>query len=496
MKLKVKILRFLAGRPIAILDDRTAIKINIHVGERIFIQNHSHNIISVIDTSKGGLLKSDEIAVSNEIVSALGLKEDEFVEVSIAERPESSFLIKKKMDGCKLEKQEILKVIQDIVNNALTEAEIAYFVAAVYKSGMNDEETKNLIDAMVSTGTRLKFEGKVADKHSIGGIAANRTTPIVIPICATTGLIMPKTSSRAITSAAGTADVIESIANVEFSAEQIEKIVHKAGACMVWGGSFGLSPADDKLIQVEKILSLDPKAQLLASVLSKKISVGSKYVLIDIPYGKSAKVNLKEGQILKKEFEKFGKMFGLKLKCVLTIGDQPIGHGMGPLLEMRDIINVLQRKQNIPDLEEKAILLSAEILELTGKAKKGKGITMAKQILESGKAFEKFKEIIEAQEGKVPSVQEIEYRLGKYRHDIIAEFNVNIKSIDNKKMNFLATIAGSPMDKGAGIYLYKHVGEKIERGEKIATIYSESEARLKNSLDLYKRIKPIEFKSF
>ncbi|MEK6885485.1 MAG: thymidine phosphorylase [Nanoarchaeota archaeon] len=496
MRLKVKILRFLAGRPIAILDSRTATKINIHVGERILIQDHNNGIISVVDTSKGSLLKADEIAVSNEIVSALGLKEDELVEVSIAERPESAFLIKKKMDGDVLEKKNIFKIIKDIVDNALTEAEIAYFVAAVYKNGMNDIETKNLIDAMVSTGTRLKFEGRVADKHSIGGIAANRTTPIVIPICASTGLIMPKTSSRAITSAAGTADVIESIADVEFSAEQIEKIVHKVGACMVWGGSLGLSPADDKLIQVEKILSLDPKAQLLASVLSKKISVGSKYVLIDIPYGKSAKVDFKEAKILKKDFEKFGKMFGLKLNCILTIGDQPIGHGMGPLLEIRDIINVLQRRENVSDLEEKAILLSAEILELCGKARKGKGEAMAKEILESGKAFEKFKEIIEAQNGKVPSVQEIEYRLGKFRHDIIAEFNLTLKSIDNKKMSFLATIAGSPMDKGAGIYLYKHVGETIERGEKIMTIYSESEARLKNTLDLYKKVKPIEFKDF
>ncbi len=478
------------------MDEHTAVKINVHVGERVHIQDHDRAIIAVIDTSRGGLLKSDEIAVSNEIVSALGLREDESVEVGIAEKPESTTLIRKKMDGCKLEKQEIFKIIQDIVNNALTEAEIAYFVAAVYKNGMNDAETKNLIDAMVSTGTRLKFNGKVADKHSIGGIAANRTTPLVIPICASTGLIMPKTSSRAITSAAGTADVIESIADVEFSTEQIEKIVNKIGACMVWGGSLGLSPADDKLIQVEKILSLDPKAQLLASVLSKKISVGSKYVLIDIPYGKSAKVDLKEGNKLKKDFEKFGKMFGLKIKCLLTAGDQPIGHGIGPLLEIRDVINILQGRESIPDLRAKAIFISAEILELCEKAKKGKGLAMAKEILDSGRAFEKFREIIEAQNGKVPPIQEIEERLGKYRKDIIAEFNIKIKVIDNKKINFLATVAGSPMDKGAGIYLYKHVGEVIERGEKIMTIYSESEARLKNALELYHRMKPIEFNAF
>ncbi len=496
MRLKVKILRFLAGRPIAILNYNTAIKINVHVNERITIMDGHKGIISVIDTSKGGFLKSDEIAVSNEIVSALGLREDEFVEVGIAEKPESTAFIKKKMDGLRLSQGEIFCIIQDIVNNALTEAEIAYFVAAVYKNGMNDEEIKNLIEAMVNTGTSLKFKGKVVDKHSIGGIAANRTTPIVIPICASAGLIMPKTSSRAITSAAGTADVIESIAKVELSAEQIEKIVHKVGACMVWGGSLGLSPADDKLIQVEKVMNLDPKAQLLASVLSKKISVGSKYVLIDIPYGKSAKVSLKEGHQLKKDFEKFGKKFGLKLKCVLTVGNQPIGNGIGPLLEIRDAIQVLQGTCSVPDLEDKAVYLAGEILELSEKAKKGKGSEMARQILKSGKAFEKFKEIIEAQEGKVPTIEEISSMLGKFRHDIIADFNFKIKSIDNKKINLVGRIAGSPMDKGAGIYLYKHTGELVERGDKVITIYSESEARLKNALGVYNKTKPIEYKAF
>ncbi|MDP1728625.1 MAG: AMP phosphorylase [archaeon] len=492
MKLKVKIMRFLAGRPIVILDYKTAIKINVHVGERINIIDHSKNIISVVDTSKGGFLKPDEIAVSNEVVSMLNLRENQLVEVEIAEKPESTLLIRKKMDGHVLEKQEIFKIINDIVNNALTEVEIAYFISAVYKNGMNDDETKNLIEAMVSTGTKLKFSGKVVDKHSIGGIAANRTTPLVVPICASAGLIMPKTSSRAITSAAGTADVIESIARVEFTAPEIERIVHKVGACMVWGGSLGLSPADDKLIQVEKILSLDPKAQLLASVLSKKISVGSKYVIIDIPFGKSAKVNKKEGEKLKKDFEKFGKKFGLKLKCVLTNGEQPIGHGVGPLLEIRDIVKVLQRIEPVPDLEEKALFISGEILELCEKAKKGQGIEMARKILESGRAFTKFTEIIEAQGGRVPKLYEISSRLGKYKHDIIAEFNFKITGIDNKKISHIATLAGSPMDKGAGLYLHKHVGENIERGDKIITLYAESESRLKQALQAYRTLKPIE----
>ena len=494
MRLRVKILKFIAGRPIAILDEETAIRVNVHVNERIIILNDHKKIIAVVDTSKGSLLKKDEIAISNEVINALGLKEDDFVEVSIAEKPESLHIIKKKMDGGILKPEEIERIIKDIVNNALTEAEISYFVAAVYKNGMNDKETESLISSMVSTGKQLHFKGQVVDKHSIGGIAANRTTMIVVPICAAAGLTMPKTSSRAITSAAGTADVVEAIAKVEFTAEQIEHMVKKIGACMVWGGSLGLSPADDKLIQIERILSLDPKAQLLASVLSKKISVGSKYIIIDIPFGKSAKVSQVEGLQLKKDFEKFGKKFGLKLKCVLTKGDEPIGRGVGPLLEVRDVIKVLKREEDCPkDLEAKSLFLAGEIFELCGKAEKGEGEKLASAILDSGRAFNKFKEIIEAQSGKIPSEKEIQSRLGLFRKDFVAEKDSKITEISNKKINLIGSIAGSPMDKGAGLYLYHHVGDEVKKGEPLFTIYSESPARLKNAFELSEKVQPIVY---
>jgi len=492
MQLKVKILKLLAGKPISILNFSTATKMNVHVGERIIVSKDKMNIISIVDTAKG-LIKEDEIAVSNELVQALNLNENDSVEVSLAEKPESTLFIRKKIEGKTLEKKEIEAIIKDVVNNALTEAEIAYFISAVYKNGMDDDEIENLIKAMVATGTRLNFAGRVVDKHSIGGLGANRTTPIVVPICTAAGLTMPKTSSRAITSAAGTADVIESIASVEFSVEEMKAIVRKTKGCIVWNGILGLSPADDKLIQVERVLNLDPEPQLLASVLSKKISVGSKYVIIDIPYGKSAKVDKKRGILLKKKFEKLAKKFSIKLRCVLTRGDEPIGRGIGPLLEIRDILCVLKRQNSPLDLENKAIFLAGQIFELCGAVRKGKGEILARDILDSGKAYEKFKEIIEAQHGHVPTIEEIEQRLGKFRKDIIATKHSTIKEINNKKISLIATIAGSPMDKGSGIYLYKHLNDNVEKGEKILTIYSDSEIRLKNALELYNKIQPVVY---
>lgn len=491
MKLKVKFLEFAAGRPVAILNEHTAERINVHVDERIKISKKSNSIISVVDIATGSM-KENEIGVSEEIVKSLKLRKGSLVEVLLAQDPESSGLIKKKLRCNPLSGEEIKIIIKDIVDNALTETEIAYFVSSVYKCGMNPKETEDLVRAMVNVGKTLKFnKGNVVDKHSIGGIAGNRTTPLIVSICAAAGLIMPKTSSRAITSAAGTADVIESIAPVEFELKEIKKIIKKTNACMVWGGSLGLSPADDKLIQVERILHLDPEPQLLASVLSKKISVGSEYVLIDLPYGPSAKVSKLKAKRLKANFEKLGKKFGLKLKAVLTDGKEPIGHGIGPLLEIRDIVLVLARNVRAPkDLERKSLFLAGQIFELCGKTKKGKGEKLAKQILNSGEAFKKFLEIINAQGGKVPN----KFTFAKLEHNFKATKNGVINSIDNKKISLLAMVAGSPMNKKAGLYLPHHIGHKIRKGDIILTAYTDSETRLKDLKKIYKNTIPITLK--
>lgn len=487
MQLKVKILKLFAGRPVAILHKKTADKISVNVDDRISLNKKNKKIISVVDIATG-LIKENEIAVSNEIVKELKLKENEIIDISIAQHPESINLIYKKLKCSPLNEKELKKIVSDIVKNALTEPEIAYFVSAIYKCGMSIKEIEYLIKAIVSTGKTLHLRGKVADKHGIGGIPGNRTTPIIVSICASTGLIMPKTSSRAITTSAGTADVIESVARVDFSAEEIHRIVKRTKACIVWGGSLGLAPADDKIIQIERLLNLDPEPQLLASILAKKLAVDSKYVLIDIPYGKSAKVSKSQAIQLKNKFNKLAHKFDINLKCVLTDGSQPIGNGVGPILEMRDIISILKQEPERPlDLEKKSLLLSSLLLELAGKAKKGKGIAMAKKILYSGKAFKKFQEIIKAQEGHLNNL-----KLGEFHQEIKAKKSGKIIEIDNKKINFLARILGCPADKSAGIYLHKHVNDKVKNKGIIFTFYAESEEKLKEALKFYKKIAPIE----
>ena len=243
---------------------------------------------------------------------------------------------------------------------------------------------------------------------------------------------------------------------------------------MVWGGSLKIVPADNKIIKIEKILNIDPEAQLIASIMSKKLAVGSKYILIDIPYGKTAKLSRKRAEILKGKFEYLGRYFHKKLKCLITDGSQPIGNGIGPALELMDIIKILDSGQNGPkDLEEKSLLQAGTIFEMTGKAKKGQGIILAREILRSGKAYEKFKEIIKVQHGNLNRI-----KVGNFKENIHSKKKGKVKEIDNKLISALARMAGCPIDKYSGIYLHKHVGETVKKGEKIMTLYAESKHRL------------------
>jgi len=492
MELKIKISEWSAGLPVAILNHYTAEKLGVHPGDRVSIKTLSKNpreMTVLIDTVLKHV-KNNYISISTEIKKRLKLRTEQKVDVSLALNPESSKFIKKKLIGGHLSHEEIKQIIMDVVDNSLSEQEVAMFVSAMYKNGMNFSETVSLVDAILYSGKKLSFNKKyVVDKHCIGGIAGNRTTPIVVSICAAGGLTFPKTSSRAITSAAGTADCIEVLSPVEFSMDKLKKIVDKTGACLAWGGAIGMVPADSKIIKVEKALSLDPVAQLLASIMSKKLAAGSKYILIDIPYGQEAKVSKKKGLMLKGKFEKLAKHFGVKIKVVLTKATEPIGNGVGPALEIIDVIKVLDPKRNGPiDLEEKSLYLAGLIFELSGKIKKGKGKKYAREILENGLAWEKFKQIIKAQKGstKLPKTSLL-------FETIVAPKNLKVKKIHNHDINHLAHVAGCPIDKKSGVYLHCHIGSKVKKGEPIITIYAESKPRLIDAVKYYKESQPIKF---
>ncbi len=489
MKLKVKKLELTAGRPVALLNENTARSLNIHIGDRIEIFHSGKKIVAIVDIVKNFQSK-DEISLSQEVISFLKLKTSSEVEITPALLPESTYFIIKKLKGHVLTKEEIYSIIRDIVTNSLSEAEIAYFISGVYEHGMNAKETIFLTEAMYKTGVMLSWHTEnIADKHSIGGIPGNRTTPIIVSICSAAGIIMPKTSSRAITSAAGTADVVETIANVELSPEELQRIVKKTGACLAWGGSLGLAPADDKLIRVERLLNIDPESQLISSIMSKKLATGSKHILLDIPYGRGAKVSHKSALKLKDKFLALASHFNLDLNIILTDGSQPIGNGIGPVLEMLDVLAVLKRKNSPKDLENKAIKLSSVLLEKMKKAEKGKGEEKAMKILNSGAAFKKFNEIINAQ-GRKNTI----LKPAKFKHNILAHKQGKIIEINNKIINATSRILGCPNDKRAGIYLHKHKNETISENNALATLYAESPRKLNEALRFLNKNHPFKIR--
>jgi len=465
------------GPLVAALNKKDAIKLDIHYLDRIKIKKGKKIETVVVDIAESEkAVPEGSIGVYEEVLKSLKLKNKDKIGITLARKPLSISFIRKKLDGGTLTKPEIDQIVWDIVHNKLSDSELTFFVAACYTNLMSIDETILLTKAMAKCGNTLNL-GKypIIDKHCIGGLPGNRTTMVLVPIVAAYGLTIPKTSSRSITSPAGTADAMEVLAKVSFPINQMKRIIKKTNGCIVWGGSLNLAPADDKIINVEKTLEIDAESQLLASIMAKKQSVSSTHILIDIPVGNGGKVkNRKEALKLKRSFENIGKKLRKHVKVMITDGKQPIGNGIGPALEARDVLWILRRDRRKPlDLERKCISMCSEIFKMVGIRNSR---TKVLNILNSGKAYKKMKEIIKAQEGKVFDERDI--AIGKFKLDVSTFRNGTVTKIDNRTISRLARVAGAPTDKGAGIYLHKHINDKVKNGEKIFSVYSESRQKL------------------
>jgi len=493
MKLATKLFRVEAGGTyIVLLNEEIAKDLDVHPGDRIRLMAEGRYVIAVINISSS--VEKNEIGAYSEVSETLNLDEGQLVTIFPEEQPSSVESIRKKLDGKKLTKEEVYDIISDIVDNALTQAEIAYFVSSGYTKNFSIEEIAWLTQAMAETGDVLKWDKKpVMDKHCIGGIAGNRTSMIVLPIVTAAGLLMPKTSSRSITSPSGTADTMEVLAKVNFKTLQdIKRIVEKTNGCEVWGGSFNLAPADDLIIRVEHTIDIDPTPMLLSSIMAKKYVAGSSHVLIDIPVGKFSKVKtVKEYNNLSSKFIQLGKKLGMVVKVINTAADQPIGNGLGPALEAKDVLWTLANHKNAPqDLREKGLYLAGIMLEMGGKAKKGQGKKMAQKILASGKALEQFKKIIKAQGGN-PKIKPEDIQVGNLVHDVFAQKSGKVTLMNDDVFSKAARLAGAPTDKKAGILLRLHLNDKVKKGDVLYTIYAVNERKLGEAVKYVTEFPPV-----
>ena len=395
-------------------------------------------------------------------------------------------VIKKKLRGRQLNYKEIYTLMDEIAGERLGDVLTAYFVAAGFKDGFTPEELYFLTKAMVETGTVIDFKGIVADKHSMGGVAGTRSTMIVVPIVTAAGFIMPKTSSRAITSPAGTADVMEVLAKVNFTPEQIKKIVTDVGGCIVWGGHLGIAPADDVIIRVEEPLSFESFDKIIMSIMAKKIAVSANHLVIDMPVGKTMKVKYeKDAEKIRKKFEDIAKRFDITVDVDINNTHEPAGDGIGPVLEAIDVLKVLEQTDDRPkELEKRSLRLATKLLKMCYKTK-GEKIDAeieAKKILESGRALEQFRKIIKAQYGD-PDISYKKIKIKAIKKLIKASESGTIRSVNNFNLNSIAKILGAPSEKSAGLKLLKRRSDSISINEPLIELYATNSYQLAEAED-------------
>lgn len=451
---------------------------------RVRVTLNKDSIIATLNTIDTDLLRHNEASLSEYAWQLLSAKEGDSITIAHPKPLDSLSYIRSKIYGHELKAEEIQQIVDDIVSGRLSDVNIAMYVAASVGNKISRKEVLDLTKAMVDSGQRLMWSAPiVVDKHCVGGLPGNRTTPIVVSIVAAFGLTIPKTSSRAITSPAGTADTMEVFTSVDLDIPAMRKVVEQENGCIVWGGSMALSPADDLLIRIERTANIDSEEQMVASILSKKIAAGSTHLLIDMPIGTTAKIrSIPRAEYLKKFLKSIAKEFGIETKVLFTDGSQPIGRGIGPALEARDILAVLNRDSNAPqDLRQHALMLAAQIIEFSPDIHKGNGLKIATDILDSGKALAKFQAICVAQGGlrDLPKAA--------YTHTIESKCSGTIVNIDNREIARVAKLAGAPKSKSAGVDLLVPLHSVVSKSQPLFTLHAETQGELNYARNFLKQ---------
>lgn len=451
---------------------------------RVQVTARGNIIIATLQVVASSLLNDHEAGLSEVAWRRLCLREGDGVLVAHPPALDSLSQVRAKIYGKRLGRPAVRQIVDDVVAGRYADVHLAAFVTACAGDALDHEEMVALTEAMTLAGRRLDWGKRpVADKHSVGGLPGNRTTPIVVAIVAACGLTILKTSSRAITSPAGTADTMETLAPVDLDLAAMRRVVERESGCLVWGGAVDLSPADDVLIRVERALDLDSEGQLVASVLSKKIAAGATHVLVDMPVGPTAKVrSVQDADRLAAALTSVGAVAGLQVRVVQTDGTQPIGTGVGPSLEARDVVRVLQNAPEAPAaLGMKSIALAGALLEFVGYSTFGKGEEVAGAVLRDGRAWRKFVAICEAQGGlRVPPV-------AAYTRSVEAPRAGHIDRMDSRVLARIAKLAGAPSGKAAGLEIHVNLGALVRRGQPLYTVHAETAGELAYALEYVAR---------
>jgi thymidine phosphorylase len=452
-------------------------------GGRVEISGGGRSLRGTVHAIEDGrLLARTEVGLSHAAFKELGLPEGAGVQIQRLEPPASINALRAKLRGDELDEGQIRSLIGDIVDGRYPEREVAAFLVAATR-GLTDNEVAALARTRFEFAEKMKWhEDIVVDKHSIGGIPGSRITMILVSLIAAHGLPIPKTSSRAITSAAGTADAMETLARVDLSVVDVQRVVDQARGCVVWNGQLNHSAVDDVMNAITRPLGLDSTRWAVASILSKKLAAGSTHIIIDLPYGPQAKLkSLREAQDIAALFERIGRKLGVLVEAHPTDGSQPIGRGIGPALEVRDVISVLENRSEAPaSLREKSLFFASRILawdESVGSEARAR--LRAEELLTSGAARVALDRIVDAQ-GR----RELQILPGSFSRVVKAERSGVVTEIDTWRIAGIARAAGAPSDLSAGIDIRSEAASNVREGDDLYVIRAGSEANAAMALSL------------
>ncbi len=426
-----------------------------------------------------------EVGIPKDVADKYAMKSGERVQISFTQTTSAALEALKRVmkwdRKTKFTQKDIELIMKDISTNRFTDTLITYFSALGFFRDSTDQEMYRMAKAMAEAGEMLHRNGVVADKHCMGWVPWNETTMIMIPLLASLGIKMPKTFSKAITTPAATGECVSVLMDISFTKKEIEALVKKNNTCLVRGGGLDLAPADEKLIKVAYPLSMQSYPRTIVSIMAKKYAMGINHSLIDIPVWPTAKVpDMKTAKRLKKRYEYVGKKLWMKVHVEITDALQPIGAGIGAVLQVREVLRVLQQHPDRPtDLEEKALHLCVKIIEMVGLAQGKEAKKLAYGQLVSWEAWKMMKKIISAQHGD-PHVVSEKLVLAEHSKDILVPKTGKVVDIDMKVLNVLARTLGAPLDLKAGVYLHHKLGAQVKKWEKLFTIYADEE----NKIDL------------
>lgn len=470
------------GQNEVVLNEADAKELTLEVGDHVRVKANGREITAVVDHSSA-FVKPGEVLLFYEAAKNLQAATGQWVELEPAPFPASVEYIRRKIAGQTLTKEQLDTIVGDLMQEKLSSAELAAFVTAVQDKGMSPHETASLTMAVWKSGYQLEWKGKkhIASMHSIGGVAGDRSTMLVVPIIASLGITIPKTVTKAISSASGTADTMEVLAPVALTKEQIQRVVNDTNGCIAWGGAVDLAVADDRLIKIRHPLRLDPEGLVVSSILAKKKAEGVKHVLIDIPLGRGAKVeNLEHARHLAQSFKTIGFHLGLNVNCIISDGSNPMLDAVGPALEARSVLEALECKGH-EALREKSILIAGMLLEMCLGMEKGKAQETARKQLKSGKALKKLREIVKAQGGD-PEVKPSKIAIGDVQQSFKAEESGTIAHVDNKEVAHVARSLGAPTNKKAGVMLFAARGDKVKAGQELFRLVTTDKAKMAYAL--------------